>query len=376
MNSVPINAFVVLLAVLSSQLAAAPPEPVLLQGHTKAVSAVAWSSDGRSIATASDDRTVRFWDPATGQPTSTVTDVARDGYGGPVVAFTPDLKVAAINYWGAIAIRSIADGETLVQIDPILDRGQRSAFRPDVFAMAFSPDGKRLATAGSVAAVGGPHGLPGGIVIIWDVQNGEILHKSQRLSTAASSVTWSADGKYLAAGTNGAGGELPEAGEVHVWDTARENGEQADKVRSFRVKLEVAQGEWASAGDVALSPDGRRVAVPVTAGSRGTPAGLLIRDTGASVRIWDLETLETTRPVQGLQSSVARVVFSPDGKRLATAGADKVVRIWDLAAEQELAALPNSDRVRVVAFSPDGKQLAAGCQDGSVRIWNVEAKNE
>ena len=94
---------------------------------------------------------------------------------------------------------------------------------------------------------------------------------------------------------------------------------------------------------------------------------------GASVRVWDLKTGETTQPVKGLKASVGRVVFSPDGKRLATAGADKVVRVFDAATGKELAALPCPDRVGAVAFSPDGQSLA-GSGDGSVRIWALAAK--
>lgn len=362
-------AVVTLVAMMYPGLAADVPEPVALQGHTKAVTVVAWAADGNTVATAGNDRTIRLWNPATGRQIASLPGIAREGYGGPVVAFTADLKVVAINYWGEIAIRTVPDDKVLVRIDPILDRGQRSAFRPDVFAMAFSPDGKRLATAGSVAAVGGPHGLPGGIVIVWDTETGRIIHQSDRLSTAASSVAWSADGKRFAAGTNGAGGELPEAGEVRVWDA-----ETGKVLHSFKVKPEVEPGEWASAGDVAFSPEGRRVAAPVTAGSRGAPAGLLIDDTGASVRVWDLETSKSTQPVKGLKASVGRVVFSPDGKRLATAGADAVVRVWDVETGQELAAMPCPDRVGLVAFSPDGKSLAAGSKDGTVRIWAVPAK--
>ncbi len=356
----------ILAAVMNPGLAA--PEPVVLKGHTKTVSAVAWAADGKTVATASDDRTIRMWDPTTARQIASLPGIAREGYGGPVVAFTADLKVVAVNYWGEITIRTVADGKALVKIDPILDRGQKFAFRPDVFAMAFSPDGKRLATAGSVAAVGGPHGLPGGITIVWDAETGKIVHQSDKLSTAASSVAWSTDGKRFAAGTNGAGGELPEAGEVRVWDA-----ESGKVLHSFKVKPEVEQGEWASAGDVAFGPDGKRVAAPVTAGSRGAPAGLLIDDMGASVRVWDLGTGKATQPVKGLKASVGRVVFSPDDKRLATAGGDKVVRVWDVETGKELAALPSPDGVTVVAFSPDGKSLAAGSKDGSARIWEVPA---
>ncbi len=371
MNAMRIAANSVILAalmpatLLNSGRAA---EPVVLKGHTKAVTALAWGADGKTVATAGDDRAILMWDAETGRQTGSLAEIARAGYGGPVVAFSPDLKTVAVNYWGEITIRTVADGKTLVKIDPILDRGQKSAFRPDVFAMAFSPDGKRLATAGSIAAVGGRHGLPGGIVIVWDAQTGKIVHQSDNLSTAASSVAWSTDGKRYAAGTNGAGGELPEAGEVRVWDA-----EKGKVLHSFQVKPEVDYGEWASAGDVAFSPDGKRVAAPVTAGSRGAPAGLIIEDTGSSVRVWDLETGKSTQPVKGLKASVGRVVFSPDGKRLATAGSDKMVRVWDVEMGKELLALPSPDRVTVIAFCPDGKSLAGGSQDGSTRIWAVSA---
>jgi WD40 repeat protein len=365
MNAVRVTMVAVFLAaVMNPGSAADLPDPVVLKGHTKAVSAVAWAADGKAVATASDDRTIRIWDPATGVQKASLPEIAREGYGGPVAAFTADLKVVAVNYWGQIAIRNVADSKVLVEIDPILDRGQKSAFRPDVFAMAFSPDGKRLATAGSIAAVGGPHGLPGGIVIVWDAETGKMVHQSAKLSTAASSVAWSADGKHFAAGTNGAGGELPEPGEVRVWDA-----ETGKTLHSFKVKPQVRQGEWASAADVAFSPDGEQVAAPVTAGSRGAPAGLLIDDTGASVRVWDLGTGDASQPVKGLKASVGRVAFSPDGGSLATAGSDQVVRVWDVAAEKELAALPSPGGATVIAFSPDGKSLAVGSKDGSVRVW-------
>ena len=95
----------------------------------------------------------------------------------------------------------------------------------------------------------------------------------------------------------------------------------------------------------------------------------MIADTGASVRVWELETGKDTVPVKGLKMSVKGIVFSPDGKQIATAGADKVLRVWNLDAGKQLAALPSPDRVEAVAFSPDGKSLAAGYKDGAVRIW-------
>ena len=71
--------------------------------------------------------------------------------------------------------------------------------------------------------------------------------------------------------------------------------------------------------------------------------------------------------------TVVKLSFSPAGKHLATAGGDKVVRVWDVETGKELGALSSPDRVGVVAFSPDGKSLAAGSKNGSVRIWVVPA---
>jgi WD40 repeat protein len=341
-----------------------PPKPTLLNGHQGTITTLAWAADGKSLASAGSDRTLRLWDPATGKETSMQAAIARSGYGSPVVAFTADLQTMAVNYWGEITIRSVTTGKILVRIDPILDRGQRSAFRPDVFALAFSPDGKRLASAGSTAAVGGSHGLPGGRVCVWDVETGKLVHQSDKLSTAASSVAWSNDGNRYAAGTNGAGGELPQAGEVLVWEVA-----SGKSLHSIKVRSEVEQGEWFSAGDVAFAPDGKSIAVPVTAGSRGAPAGLLIDDKGASILHWELASNKISVPATGLKAAVHRVVFSPDGQRLALAGADKIVRVWDVAKKQELVSLSCPDSVTAVAFSPDGNHLAAGSKNGVAQVW-------
>ena len=88
-----------------------------------------------------------------------------------------------------------------------------------------------------------------------------------------------------------------------------------------------------------------------------------------------METGKATEPLKRLKMAVQAVVFSPDGKQLATAGGDKVVRLWDLDTGRQIAALPSQDRVGAVAFSPDGKSLAAGNKGGTVRIWMTPTTN-
>jgi WD40 repeat protein/serine/threonine protein kinase len=300
---------------------------------------VAFSPDGRRLATGSDDNTVKVWDAATGQQSLTLK-----GHTVPVlsVAFSPDGKRLASGGggsrgpsggWGTTgkdrAEAKVWDAQTGREL---LALQVSSDF---VAGLAFSPDGKRLASsAPRVLDQASPS------VKVWDVQTGQEL---LTLKGASGDVTFSPDGKRLASPS---------------WDPTTKEG--AVKVFDAQTgqDLLTLKGHIRQFGSVAFSPDGKHLA-------SGSWEGML--------RIWDLQTGQEIRTLQGHNSMVLGVAFSPDGQRLASTSGDNTVKIWDAQTGQELLTFEEgaSGPFNRVAFSPDGHRLAAGTANGTVTIWDA-----
>ena len=285
-----------------------------LAGHTSAIAGVAFSPDGRLLATASSDGTARVWDPATGEYLRTLTGHASRVLG---VAFSPDGRLLAAASDDATArVWDPATGDCLRTLT-----GHTGA----VYGVAFSPDGRLLATASD-----------DGTARVWDPATGDCLRTLTGHTDSPIGVAFSPDGRLLATASHDR--------TARVWDPAT-----GDCLRTLTGHTRTVYG-------VAFSPDGRLLATA---------------SVDKTARVWDPATGEYLRTLTGHSSAVLGVAFSPDARLLATASEDRTARVWNPATGEHLRTLTgHTSAVLGVAFSPDGRLLATASWDETTRVWD------
>jgi WD40 repeat protein/serine/threonine protein kinase len=336
-----------------------------LRGHSGWVWSVAFSPDGKQIASGAWDGTLKLWDTATGKAIHTMQGDPNWVMG---VAFSPDGKrlVSGGFYSGVLKVWDVATGRELLNV-----RGHRGF----VNCVAFSPDGKRIAS-----------GSRDQTAKVWDSTNGKELLSLGPYGDEVMSMAFSPDGKRIAVGSDGVricdassgkellkleqvSGILPSVafspdgariagadGDLRIWDAA-----------SGRKLLSIGS-QSAQVIRVAYSPDGRQVVGSCEVNK---------------VKVWDAASGKETLALKGHAAAVICVAFSPDGKRIVSGSQDNTVKVWDATKSQAILTLgEHANPVTFVAFSPDGKRIVAGMVDAisgvdnSVRVWDGARGNE
>jgi WD40 repeat protein len=314
------------LEVRRSLLAATQAQPQLerlLSGHEDVIRTLAFSPDGKTLASGGEDGTIRFWDTETGEAVGTLIDSEQRVIWD--LAFRPDGQQLAAASVDAVQLWDRATGTAGLALSS--DVGL-------VTYVAFSPNGKILAA-----------GTGFGPITLWDPVTGAAIGPTLTGHTAGiTSLAFSPDGAILLSAGDGT---------VRFWDVTEEGG------RAQGEPFATEQGEeQGSLFHAALSPDGTTLA---TAGPDGT------------IRFWNAASRQPIGdPLRGHDAAVNRIAFSPDGTSLFSAGADNWIRQWEVATHRLIAEpLTPVGSVVALALSPDGTILASGGDDGSIQLWDV-----
>jgi WD40 repeat protein len=333
-------------------------EALAFKGHKAGVTGVCFSPDGKRLASGSLDKTVKVWDARTGQELLALTGHTTDVTS---VAFSPDgTRLATASSEGRDAQGKLLPGEVRVwDAHTGQERLALKGHTGTVTSVAFSPDGKHLASAGQGLELEGQQfRRVWEKVRVWDLQTGRGLRTFKGPPGTLNSVAFSPDGTRLAGG----GGYPGSPGEVKVWD-ARTGQE-----------LLALKGHKDPVTSVAFSPDGERLASS---------------SEDQTVRVWDVSRGTEGRQaggqelltLQGHRGRVKSVAFSPDGTRLASGSEDRTTRLWDVSTSTEgrqaggqevLSFKGHGGAITAVCFSPDGKRLLTGGADHTAKLWDAD----
>ena len=298
------------------------PLKAIFEGHTDLVKSLAFSPDGQTLASASQDRAIRLSDPHTAQ-----LKILLMGHTAPVnsIAFSLDGRtLASVGRDATIRLWNPLTGQPKTTL-----RAHTGFSYMRFYSVAFSPDSQTL-------AAGGNYENPD--IRLWNLDNLENVRTLTGHENRISSIAFSPNGQTLASGS------WDET--VRLW-----NANTGDHLRTLT-------GHTAEVKSVIFSPDGQILASASQDGS---------------IRLWNPRNGEETGILTGNTDWIEQIAFSPDGEILASGSQNRRIRFWNTKQPQYQEALEeNAPSVISVAFSPDGTTLASSRADKTIQLWDVQ----
>ena len=288
-----------------------------LKGHTDDVNSIAFSSDGKYIVSGSNDETIKLWDSQIGIEIRTLKG---HRFSVNSVAFSPDGKTIVSCGSGSMKFWESQSGEEI------------RSYEYSIFeCVAFSPDGKYIVCGGFTT------------IKLWDNQSREEIKTMEGHIHEVTGVAFSPDRKYLVSWSYGDG--------IKLW-----NRQSGKTIRTLK------GGAHFFVNSVAFSPDSKTI----VSGAKEFREHITI--------LWDIQTMEEIRRMEGHNDAIKSVAFSSDGKTIASGSRDSTIKLWDSQSGEEIRTLKgHTDDVNSIAFSPDGKTIASGSYDKNIILWNSQS---